>query len=93
MKTRTTNINDKLYNMDMRTVLAGLAIGYDLKTLKREHALARKRLLKKMGRELITVPESVVPKKRTERRRRPNRVIRPLTISGRKGWAKMNKGE
>lgn len=64
MKTRTTNINDKLYNMDTRTVLAGLAVGYDLKTLKREHALARKRLLKKMGRELITVPESVVPKKK-----------------------------
>ena len=48
MKTRTTNINDKLYNVDMRTVLAGLAIGYDLKTLKREHALAWKRLDEKL---------------------------------------------
>ena len=42
MKTRTTNINDKLYNVDMRTVLAGLTVGYDLKTLKRTLALARK---------------------------------------------------
>ena len=47
MKTRTTNINDKLYNVDMRTVLAGLTVGYDLKTLKRTLALARKRPVKK----------------------------------------------